>query len=80
MVKLYNQPEVPDFRTRIAYTSGGLQEYVGKAVPHAEENEDKWQIIKMTYDSNNRMTQVDFANGTDKFDKKWSDRATYSYS
>ena len=79
-MKLYNQPEVPDFKVRMAYNSDGRQEYIGKAAPHKLETDAAWQIIKITYDSDGRQTEINFASGNDKLDKKWSARAGYTYA
>lgn len=66
--------------TQISYTAGQDIEYVGYAAPGSVTDEIVWKIIKIIYDGNNNIIQVLFAEGTRKFDKKWDDRAGYSYS
>lgn len=60
--------------------ANGQAAYIGYAEPGTAKSSPKWQIRKITYDANGAMTDVQFANGTNKFDKVWNDRATYSYS
>ena len=53
--------------------------YIGKAVPGALSSDAKWQIKKCTYDANNSVTEVRWADLTPAFTKVWDDRATYDY-
>lgn len=48
--------------------------YVGKSDPGGVVSDPVWQIIKLT------DTEVEFAEGSDSFNKVWNDRLTYSYS
>ena len=65
--------------TRIENTVQGMAVYIGKAVPGTLTSAESWQIQKLTY-SGNFVTAIGFAGGSAAFDKKWDDRATYSYS
>ena len=69
----------PAFTLAIEY-SGGNAIYVGEAAPGTSKSEGAWRIKKITYDSNNNATDVQWANGDDKWDKIWDNRASYSYS
>jgi len=60
--------------------SGYNPEYIGYAFPGTEDDESGWRIKKMTYDSNNNVTSVLFADGDCEFDNVWDDRASYTYS
>ena len=66
---------------RIAYKSGGngdgQAEYIGFALPGTAETTAKWLIKKLTYDSSNRVTDIDLADNEVEFTKIWDSRATY---
>ena len=53
--------------------------YVGVAVPGASTNAAAWQIQKLSYDSNNKLTNKQFANKSTEFNFIWDSRAGYTY-
>ena len=64
----------------LAYISGtNKQEYIGLALPGTGKGEAKWQIKKLTYDGN-KITDIQFAGGSDAFDKSWNNRTDFDYS
>lgn len=67
------------FTQAIDYVGGQLAVYVGNALPGTGKDEAKWRIQKNLY-SGNYITDVQFAGGSDAFDKVWNDRTSYSYS
>ena len=79
MPKFYNQPYIPDYATRISYTAGNLQEYIGEAPPNSKETDSVWRIQKLVYNSSNLMTKRTWADGTAGFTKQWSNRSNFSY-
>jgi len=52
--------------------------YLGYASPGTSGSADHWLIAKV--DETGNGTQFDFADGNTKFDNKWSDRTSLSYS
>lgn len=72
------------FTQKLAYVAAGNGqgqiEYQGLAYPGAATSEARWQIKKFTYDSNNRMTDIQWAGGTDSYTSIWDNRAALSYS
>lgn len=75
-----NIHEIDESRRQIwDYESGNVVIYSGKANPGALKSEAKWQIVKYNYDSSNRATEKNFANGDSEYDKVWNDRATYDF-
>jgi len=59
----------------------GLTVYFGEADPDALETEAKWRIWKQSFDAvTNAMKEINYADGSAEFDKKWSLRDTYTYS
>lgn len=60
--------------------SGNYAVYIGYAAPGTAKSAAAWQIRKITYDSNNNITDIQFASGVNDYTKVWDDRATYSYS
>ena len=66
--------------TQISYNATQDIEYVGYAAPGSATNEKVWKIINITYNVNDNIESVIFAEGTRKFDKEWDNRADYTYS
>ena len=69
---------------KIAFgTSGNAlnrQEYIGWALPGTGTDAQGWLIMKMTYDSSGRQTDIKWANSeSDKFDKIWDSKGDYTY-
>lgn len=60
--------------------SGDNVIYIGKADPGTATSEAKWSIQKLTYDGSNHCTDIQWADGTNVFDKVWDSRTSYSYS
>ena len=68
------------FTTRIEYDANKNPVYVGDVAPGVKTNEIGWRIEKLTYDANNNVTAVEWAQGSDKFIYVWEERAEYNYS
>jgi len=66
--------------TMKATYSGGNPVYIGYAAPGTATSDTEWQIRKVTVDGDGNVTDVQFADGTNEFDKEWDERAGYSYS
>lgn len=52
--------------------------YIGEAHPAALVSEEKWRIFKLIVSGS--ITSIYFASGSDKFDKEWDERSSYSYT
>jgi hypothetical protein len=65
------------YKKRLTYTVTGETEYVGMAVADALTSEAKWQIQKLTYDVNDNLIALYFANDSDKFMFVWDDKEDY---
>lgn len=63
---------------RIDNAGGTLPVYIGEAVCASSLQSLKWRIQKLTY-SGTDVIRISWANGTDRFDKRWDNRATYTY-
>lgn len=57
----------------------GMTEYLGFRAVGSDPALSVWFIKKIIYDGNNFITDVQIANDELKFNKKWADRATYTY-
>jgi hypothetical protein len=68
------------FKKNIEYDASNNPVYLGLASPGTLDSVGGWQIRKIVYDVDNNPTDVDFASGSNKFDKVWDDRASYVYS
>jgi len=67
-----------ELQQKIDYSGGSNPIYVGEARPGVSPASSGWRIKKLTYSGSN-VTITAWANGTDKFDKIWDSRASYTY-
>ena len=73
-------PEVEAFYTvELDYDNDGLLQYVGLGTPGVTTSQALWQIKRLTY-TDGALTVVEYASSTDKFDKIWTSRTSYSYA
>ena len=63
---------------RIGYAGGTNPVYVGEARPGSSLMSSKWRIKKLTYTGNN-VIRSSWANGNARFNKRWDNRALYTY-
>ena len=66
--------------TAMENDSNGRAVYIGYAMPGSAKSSARWQIRKITYDSNGFITDIQFASGELEFNKIWENRAIYIYS
>jgi len=66
---------------RISYTAAGLPEYVGVAKVGVGTATQSWQISKNEYDAvkASQTISVIWGSGNANFDKRWTNRAAYTY-
>lgn len=69
-----------NYTVAIAYDSSNNAEYVGEARVGSSQSAALWRIRKITYDASNNAIKVEWASGNSSFDKKYSDRTSYTYS
>lgn len=84
MGKRHSETEVlsrnQGMRYRAEFNATNQVVYEGWSIyPNALTSEAKWQIAYNTYDASGNLTQTDWADGTDSFEKVWDNRALYSY-
>jgi len=63
---------------RIDYSGGENPVYVGEARPGSSLMSLKWRIYKLTYSGANPI-RTSWANGNARFNKRWDNRALYTY-
>jgi len=70
------------YAQRIAYTQGGLPEYIGEAHPKNQHrtNFTCWRINKITYDVNDNAISILWADRSKDFRFNWTLRADYNYA
>lgn len=68
------------YTERVAYNANKQEEYHGWAIPNTGSATAGWMIRKTTYDANFLMITQEWAEGNKNLDKKWTLKATYSYS
>ena len=54
--------------------------YIGYAQAGSAKEAARWQIRLITYDANGYITDVQFADGSEEFNKIWNSRVGYTYS
>ncbi|WP_169829529.1 hypothetical protein [Desulfatibacillum aliphaticivorans] len=69
-----------DLTTKIEYDGNGNPLYVGLAAPGSSPSSACWQIKKFTYDGSQNVTDVEFAEGSNAYDRVWDNRASYTYA
>lgn len=62
------------------YAGGSNPVYLGQATPGTATSTALWQIRKLTFDGNNNITKIEYANGSPSFNQVYDDRAGLSYS
>ncbi len=69
-----------DLIKKAEYDASNNPVYIGFAAPGMAPDAPAWQIKKFTYDVNGNVTDIQFASGSNDYDKVWDNRASYSYS
>lgn len=64
----------------VDYDGGTNPIYIGYAEPGTATSDGLWLIQKLTWDVNNNVTSVLFADGRNEYGSVWDDRAALSYS
>ena len=65
---------------RIERDGSGNPIYLGLATPGTLTSVALWQIRKLTFDGQNDVTAIQYADGDPNFDNIWDDRAGDSYT
>lgn len=68
------------YKTSFEYDSNDNPIYIGEALPGTAKSDSKWRIKKLTYDSNDNVTDIETASGTYLFNNAWNSRTGYEYS
>jgi hypothetical protein len=70
---------VYNYTVALQYDGSDNVIYQGWAIPGSSKSEAKWRIIRLTYSGSN-VTDIQFADGSDSFNKIWDDRLNYTYA
>jgi len=65
---------------KIDYNGGTNPVYIGFASSGTATSASSWRIMKLTYDVNSNVTDVQWAGGTTDFSNIYDNRASLSYS
>jgi len=70
------------YAQRIAYTAGGLPEYIGECHPKNQHRTgaDIWRIKKITYDVSDNAVSILWAERSKNFSFSWTAHAGYTYA
>jgi hypothetical protein len=77
-----NAPKVDDkpFTMALDYDASGRLLYHGMSLLGTSKAAAAWQIKKLTYDVNGKLTDIQYGNGVDTFTNVWNNRTTIPYS
>lgn len=65
----------------LEYKSGtSLVEYLAEASPGTQADSPFWRVRKFTYDGDDNLIQVQYANGSDEFNNAADSMSTLTYS
>ena len=53
--------------------------FIGEAKPGSEKSSDSWRIKKLLWDAQENLSDIKWAEGSQKFEFIWDQRATYNY-
>ena len=67
------------YTTALSYTEGNAI-FIGDALPGSSKASAIWRIKKLTYDSDDNVTDIQWAGGVNTFAAIWNDRVSLSYS
>jgi len=79
---VFDFSSAPGYQQVFDYQGGtsGQPIYVGWSTPGVATSAQKWKIRKFTYDANNQITNIQFAQGDVGFNFIWDNRTSYVYS
>ena len=66
--------------SKFEYDANGNATYVGLSNTFCRDEDALWLIQKMTYDSNDNVLTISYAEGSNEYNKSWSSRANYTYT
>lgn len=77
-----NGEVVPEgaYTTALDFDANNNPIYIGLALTGSAKVDGVWLIRKLTFDVNNNVTDIQFANGSKLFNQIWNNRAALSYS
>ena len=68
-------------KVRIEYDDKQNAIYIAEAPAGTGESDNNWRIKKLTYDANNNVVEMNWANKESiSFTVNWTARASYTYS
>jgi len=73
---IFDFGSAPPYQQKLDYVGGTQPIYIGWATPGVADTDAKWKIRKLTYDANNNVTNIQYANGDVGFGQIWANRAT----
>lgn len=66
-------------QVQISYDGSNNIQYVGFARPGAATSDSIWRILKLTYDVNSNLTNVQYASGSPSYSQIWDNKAALTY-
>lgn len=68
------------YTTAFDYDIANNPIYIGMAAQGSSKASAVWLVRNLTFDSNNNVTNILYANGSQAFNQIWNNRASLSYS
>lgn len=75
----YKKVDSSNFTLAIEYDANENPVYIGEASIGTAKSATGWRIKKLTFDANDNLTDLKWADGVRAFTKVWDDRADYTY-
>lgn len=66
----------PPYTQILDYQGGTQVIYIGWSNPGSSTSDPVWKIRKLTYDVNNNTTNIQWMNGSVKFNQIWDNRVS----
>jgi len=76
---IFDFSAAPPYQQILDYQGGPVVIYIGWATPGASQSDPVWKIRKFTYDTNNAVTQIQYANADVGFTQIWANRTSLIY-
>jgi hypothetical protein len=76
---IFDFSAAPPYQQKLDYQGGTFVVYIGWATPGASTANPVWKIRKFTYDANNNVTAIQYANADVGFTQIWDNRASLTY-
>lgn len=69
-----------ELKIAVEYNGDGTELFVGDATPGTLQNASGWRIKKLSYNNDQQLIKLEWADGKAEFNKVWDDRGSFTYA